>query len=195
VLGDYFALKHYLDYRNTHDVEAWWRTRASQSTQRIIEEAMCSVAAEASLDFSKRGFGDTTSFELSRDRKRVFSFQIALRSVELEPPITSPWPPILIETLRDNIGAKMNALVDRGAPRDFADIKQLADAGMVTVQQCWELWGAKNCQPDLTSAKDKVRLHLMALQGRRPLETIVDPTERRRASDTRTWFDKEFLKR
>ena len=24
VLGGYFALKHYCDYRATHDVDAWW---------------------------------------------------------------------------------------------------------------------------------------------------------------------------
>jgi hypothetical protein len=194
VLGGYFALKHYLDYRTTHDVDAWWRTRPSRATERIIEEAMDAVAADEGLGFAKRVFGDTISFELLRDKKRVFSFQIALRSVELEPPIASPWPPILIETLADNIGAKMNALVDRGAPRDFSDIKRLADAGLVTVEKCWELWRAKNRQPDAQAAKDKVRLHLTALQARRPLETIVDAAERERAGGTRKWFDQEFLR-
>jgi hypothetical protein len=88
----------------------------------------------------------------------------------------------------------MNALVDRGAPRDFADIKRLADAGLLTVDQCWELWKAKNLESDAGPAKDKVRLHLMALQARRPLESISDAGQRQRASETRDWFDKEFLK-
>ncbi len=60
--------------------------------------------------------GDTASDELLRDKNRVFSFKIAIRSVGLEPPVTCPWPPIPIQTLADNIGAKINALVDRGAP-------------------------------------------------------------------------------
>ena len=128
VLGGYFALKHYLDYRQTHDVHAWWRTRASQATESLVDEAMRAIAAENKLDYATRRFGDTVSFELLRDKRRVFSFQIAIRSVELEPPVPSPWPPILIETLADNIGAMMNALVDRGAPRDFTDIKRLVDA-------------------------------------------------------------------
>ncbi len=194
VLGGYFALKHYLDYRTTHDIDAWWRTRASQETERAVEEAMRSVGMEEGLEFARRAFGDTVSFELLRDKNRVFSFQIAVRSIELEPPVASPWPPILIETLADNIGAKMNALVDRGAPRDFADIKQLADAGLVTVQQCWNLWLKKNRQPDASGAKEKVRLHLTALQSRRPLDRIADAAQRQRADQTRRWFDTEFLK-
>ncbi len=40
----------------------------------------------------------------------------------LEDSIESAWAPIKIKTLRDNVGAKMNALVGRGAPRDFIDI-------------------------------------------------------------------------
>ena len=74
--------------------------------------------------------------------RREFSFQIALRSVELEPTLISPWALILIEMLSDNVGAKMNALVDRGAPRDFTDIRKIVSAGLVTTARCWELWQA-----------------------------------------------------
>ena len=193
VLGGYFALKHYLDYRTTHDVDAWWRTRAAHATEQVIENAMRAVAEEEKLNFAKRVFGDTMSFELLRDKKRVFSFQIAVRSVELEPPIPSPWPPIVIETLADNIGAKMNALVDRGAPRDFADIKRLVDAELLTASQCWRLWQAKNGHLDSDAAKEKVRIHLKALESRRPLESIADSIERDRARETRQWFDRELL--
>lgn len=193
ILGGYFALKHYLDYRATHDIDAWWRIRASRAAEAAIEEVMSRMAVENGLGFEKRSFGDTSSFELVQERKRVFSFQIAVRSVELEPPIVSPWPPILIETLSDNIGAKMNALVDRGAPRDFADIKQVVEANLLTVARCWELWQAKNPEAQTDSAQANVRLHLAALEARRPLSIIADQDERARARATREWFASGFL--
>jgi hypothetical protein len=194
VLGGYFALKHYLDYRKTHDIDAWWRTRANSATALAIEDIMRSLAADEGLAFQKRVFGDTASFEFIRDKRRVFSFQIAVRSVELEPPVASPWPPVLIETLADNVGAKMNALVDRGAPRDFADIRRLADAALVNQTQCWELWQRKNPGGSMDDARNKVRLHLRALTARRPLDSIANPAERQQASATRQWFDTKFLK-
>lgn len=152
------------------------------------------MAQADGLYFVQRSFGDTASFELLREGKRVFSFQIAVRSVELEPPTDSPWPPILIETLADNIGAKMNALVDRGAPRDFADIRRITDAGLATIEQCWSFRAQKNHLQAAGPAREKVRLHLTALQARRPLETIADIGERSRAAATRHWFATEFLK-
>jgi hypothetical protein len=70
-------------------------------------------------------FSADTSFELADTERKVFSFQIALRSLELEPPEPSQWQPILIESLADNVGSKMNALVQRGAARDFLDIREV----------------------------------------------------------------------
>jgi hypothetical protein len=61
VLGGYFALEHYLDYRQTHDVDAWWRTQANRTTGNTIEEAMRRVASTEALEFSKRLFGDTAT--------------------------------------------------------------------------------------------------------------------------------------
>jgi len=194
VLGGYFALKHYLDYRPTHDIDAWWRTGVAYATERAIEQVMRAIADEEQLGFEKRRFGDTISFEFLREGQRIFSFQIALRSVELEEAIASPWPPILIETLADNVGAKMNALVDRGAPRDFSDIKHLADAHLVDASRCWELWRKKNPCEDERAAKDKVRLHLSGIQARRPLESIKEIAKRLEAQATREWFMSEFLK-
>jgi hypothetical protein len=193
VLGGYFALKHYLDYRSTHDIDAWWKGRASAQTETAIRQSMSEVASANSLLLQEKKFGETVSFECLRDRRRVFSFQIALRSVELEPAVLSPWPPILIETLADNAGAKMNALVDRGAPRDFVDIRQLVDSGLLTARRCWELWHAKNPGADPQLAYDKVRIHLATLEARRPLATIQDGQERRRAEETRNWFRDVFL--
>jgi hypothetical protein len=135
VLGGYFALAHYLDYRKTHDIDAWWKTRADPAAEKAIRDAMSKVATEEGFELHERRFGETISFELLRGGKRQFSFQIAVRSVALEPPLQSPWPPVLIETLTDNIGSKMNALVDRGSPRDFTDVKRVVDAGFTPIEQ------------------------------------------------------------
>lgn len=194
VLGGYLVLQHYADYRRSHDVHAWWRTRASVAAQSAIRSAMQQVAAEEGSELRERRFGDTFSFELSRGGKKYFSFQIAVRSVELEPPQVSAWPPILIESLHDNLGAKMNALVERGSPRDFADIRQAVAVGLVTVSECWELWARKNPGGLVETARQKVLLHLVALEGRRPLNSISEPASRQVAQATRDWFKREFLR-
>ena len=194
VLGGYFALQHYADYRSTHDIDAWWKTRADPAAEQVIRDAMSEVAAAEGFKLVERRFGETISFELVREGKRRFSFQIAVRSVQLEPPVQSAWPPILIETLSDNIGSKMNALVDRGTPRDFTDIRHLVQAQLTTPQRCWQLWQAKNRNGATDAAKQKMLLHLSALEARRPLEKIADEKERQRAGDVRRWFRDEFLK-
>ncbi|NOT02404.1 MAG: nucleotidyl transferase AbiEii/AbiGii toxin family protein [Phycisphaerales bacterium] len=194
VLGGYFAMQHYLEYRNTHDIDAWWRTRADAATEAVIREAMTGVAAEEGLEFRERRFGETLSFELRRAGRRCFSFQIAVRSVELEPPTASAWPPIQIETLQDNLGAKMNALVDRGAPRDFTDVMHVVKAGLADTARCWELWSRKNPGQPVSAARDKVLHHLAELASRRPVDSIADPSERQRARDTREWYRLEFLR-
>ncbi len=193
VLGGYLALRHFVDYRQTHDIDAWWRTRATKGTETAIREAMEQVASSEGYELRERRFGDTLSFELCCVDKKTFSFQIALRSVEIEPPVVSAWPPLLIETLRDNVGSKMNALVDRGAPRDFLDIMHVVTAGLESVSQCWELWSKKNVGDSADEAMDKVLHHLSALEMRRPLEGIPDLQERGRARETREWFHREFL--
>lgn len=194
VLGGYFALQHYVDYRRTHDIDAWWKTRANPDTEQVIRAAMRQVANHESFELRERRFGETVSFELVRDGRRQFSFQIAVRSVGLDEPAISAWPPILIETLADNIGSKMNALVDRGSPRDFMDIKQVVDSGLLSVTSCWSLWTQKNPGDTVAAAQQKVLFHLASLEGRRPLDSITDPGERERARATRQWFKEEFLK-
>jgi hypothetical protein len=192
VLGGYFVLRSYIDYRSTHDIDAWWKTRADITTEAAIRHAMKTVADAKGLLLNERRFGETVSFELSNKKTKVFSFQIAVRSVELEPPQPSAWPPILIETLVDNVASKMNALVDRGSPRDFMDIYQVNSAGLTRQATCWELWGRKNPGESSLPAKQKVLMHLAALEQRRPLNSIVDAGERERASAVRRWFRGEF---
>lgn len=193
VLGGYFALQHYAAYRSTHDIDAWWRTQPSAATENVIAEVMRNVAASTDHELRERRFGETISFELYKDGRKRFSFQIAVRSVELEPPVLSAWPPVLIETVRDNLGAKMNALVDRGAARDFVDIAHLIQAKLTTPAECWTLWSRKNPGGSLDAAKSKVAFHLMTMKSRRPLDSIQNPVEREKARETREWFRREFL--
>jgi hypothetical protein len=144
VLGGYFALQHYAAYRRTHDIDAWWKTRANPATEQAIREAMQRLATDDGYELQERRFGETVSFELVRAGKRELSFQIAVRSIGLEQPVASAWPPLLIEALADNLASKMSALVDRGAPHDFTDMKHVVEEGLVTVEGAWELWCRKN---------------------------------------------------
>lgn len=139
--------------------------------------------------------GRPEAAEIVLGGKKEFSFQISARSVGLEEPVASAWPPVLIETIVDNIASKMNALVDRGAPRDFTDVKHVVDEGLVAVSGAWGLWARKNPDEPLESAKQKVLLHLAGFEGRRPLEAIRDVAERERAQIVRAWFKQEFLAR
>jgi hypothetical protein len=194
VLGGYLALQHYLDYRTTHDIDAWWSGRADPAAERIIRQVMRQVAGESQMALRERRFGDTLSLELVRDGQQRFSFQIASRSIVVEEPHLSAWPPLRIETLTDNIGAKMNALVNRGAPRDFLDVYTVIDAGLLTPTRCWELWQIKNPGGSTEAARQNLLLHLAGLDSRRPLDSIADPQGRERARQVRQWFKDVFVR-
>jgi hypothetical protein len=146
------------------------------------------------MELRERRLGDTVSFELAKAGRPRFSFQIAVRSLALDQPQPSAWPPILIETLADNVGAKMNALVSRGAPRDFMDIKMAVDEGLLTTARCWELWQAKNPGASIEAAKQNLLLHLAGLEARRPLPAITDPTALEHARQVLQSFTHAFLK-
>lgn len=194
VLGGYFVLRQYVNYRATHDIDAWWKTRADAQAEEGIRTAMQRAAAARNLTLSERRFGETVSFELSQGKSRIFSFQISVRSVELEPPQTSAWPPILIETLADNVASKMNALVDRGAPRDLTDVYQVVQAGLLDIATCWRLWQRKNPGEQALPARQKVLHHLTALELRRPEHGIADALEREKTAVVRRWFREEFCR-
>lgn len=193
VLGGYFALRRYVDYRSTHDLDAWWRTGRTSAAVACIEGAMREVAERHGLAYARREWGETLSFELSDDRRKVFSFQIAVRSVELEPPLRSEWDPLLVEGLADNVGSKMNALVQRGAPRDFLDVRELVTRGIVSVEQCWAWWVGKNPATDEHQARAHALRHLEALEQRRPLHQIEDLRERDAARSARAWIRHTLL--
>jgi len=193
ILGGYFGLQHYLNYRRTHDIDAWWRHRASVETERAIRQVMQDVATERGARYQERRFGETISFEMAEADGRRMSFQIAVRDLALDAPQDSPWAPILIETLRDNLASKMNALVNRGAPRDFLDVRTTVESGLISPEDCWQLWSLKNPGQRVADAKGKTLLNLENLEQRRPLDQIEDPTARADAQMVRDWFRREFL--
>jgi hypothetical protein len=200
VLGGHFALRCYLDYRSTHDLDGWWSASLSASQRRAARSVIRQVAEEAAaahgLTILERSWGVTEAFDFQRTesgrRRTIFSVQVAERTVELEPPITSPWPPIPIETLRDNLSSKMSALVARGAPRDFRDVYEVVQAGLVTVSECWDLWQAKNPDTNLDQAKAQVIKHLESIAERRPLDQLPEH-ERPAAEALRRWVRTELI--
>ncbi len=120
-IGRAFGLIHYLDYRPTYDVDAWWMPVATgQERQRVVE--VIEKALRHSGRVYVRSWGDVVSIELEIQDKNVFSFQIAQRSAQLRPSILVPWTSVLLDSLHDLIAGKMTALVERGVPRDFRDI-------------------------------------------------------------------------
>jgi hypothetical protein len=194
ILGGHFALRCYLDYRSTHDLDGWWSSGVSAADRRsaraVIHDVAGEVAAAHGLTLVERSWGDTEALDFQREesgrRRTVFSVQVAERTVELEPPIASPWAPIPIETLRDNLASKMNALVARGAPRDFRDVYEVVHAGLATAPECWHLWQAKNPDAPIDQARVQVVKHLESIAERRPLDRIPEP-ERPAAEALRNW--------
>jgi hypothetical protein len=106
-------------------------------------------------------------------------------------PVQSPWGRIPIETLDDNVAAKMNALVGRGAPRDFVDIKAVVDAGLMSVERCWQLWLAKNRGRSREEGRLAVEHWLAAIVARAPLERLP-PDRRGDAAALRAWYHDVF---
>ena len=115
-LGGAFGLLHYLDYRPTYDVDAWWvPTTTAQERQRVIDaiaEALASVG-----EVHSRAWGDLVSIELLEGKRKTFSFQIAQRSAQLRPSAPLNWANSLLDSFDDLIASKMVALVERGVAR------------------------------------------------------------------------------
>jgi predicted nucleotidyltransferase component of viral defense system len=144
-----------------------------------------------------RTWGDVVSVELWQERRVVFSFQVAHRSAQLTPPQPVPWTDTWLDSFPDLVAAKMMALVERGAPRDFRDIYTLCQTGATTAEQCWTLWQQRQqlagSDTDAARARLAVQTHLTRIALHRPLNQIADPTERAAAEQVRTWFEMEFL--
>ena len=196
-LGGAFGLAYYLEYRQTHDVDGWWDASAGEQDRRRIvrclEDTLRSFGQVRS-----RSWGDVVSVELVKEGKSVFGFQIAQRGGQLEASQMAPWPPLfLLDSFRDLVAAKMVALVERGAPRDFRDIHALCGAGLADPKLCWNLWRERQrlTGDDVSSARAKVALltHLARIEAVRPLANITDSGQQAKAEQVRAWFRKEFL--
>jgi hypothetical protein len=104
---------------------------------------------------------------------------------------TGPWGAFPIEKLEQNVASKMVALVHRGAPRDFVNIKRVVDSGVFTVQRCWELWTAKSPDTAAFHARLLVKIRLKTIELRMPLDSL--PAEHRsEAAGLRAWYRDVF---
>ena len=195
-LGGALGLLHYLDYRPTHDVDAWWEPSTTTEEQQQVVRAITDTL-ESLGEVRKRSWGDVTSLELVVDNKTAFSFQIAHRSAQLQPSQLMPWTTVLLDSFPDLVASKMVALVERGAPRDFRDVHALCQAGLTSPSQCWQWWRERQrltgSDTDAHRARLAVETHLARIAQHRPLAQIADPTQKAEADQVRTWISTEFL--
>ncbi len=194
VLGGGVALQHYCEYRETRDIDAWWNPRPSHETEALLTEALSIVAGRHGYALATRKWGETQSYELQEGGKTVFSFQVAVRSVTIDAPIPSSWPPLQLETLLDNLGSKMNALVGRGAPRDFLDLFTVVERGLASPGELWATWSQKNPGAEEAAARAKVLQRLIELEARRPLDTIPRQADQENARRVRQWVRETLCK-
>jgi hypothetical protein len=194
VIGGGVALSHYAEYRETFDLDAWWATAPTAAARHLIATSLQVVATRHGLFFHSRSWGETESFELTDGQRKIFSLQIAARDRFLDAPIEAAWPPVQIETLRDNIASKMTALVERGAPRDLRDIHHLCSRHLIDVDECWDLYRMKNPQHDPHEAAAKILYAIERLEMQRPLDTIPEARDRHEAATVRAWFREVFCR-
>ncbi len=197
-LGGAFGLAHYHDYRNTNDVDAWWTESATEANRACVLERIRN-ALQPFGSVSSREHGDVVSLELEENGQTVFSFQMARRSAQIGVGQPSPWPPVALDSIEDLIAAKMAALVARGAPRDFLDIRELCRVGLASVDECWRLWRLREekrgvSAPDGVTARAAVLLHLSRIERTRPVSGIADRVDRDRAEAARLWYKHEFTR-
>ena len=195
-LGGGLGLFQNLDYRPTHDVDAWWSESATEGQkQAVLHELETSLSGFGSVRV--RAWGDVVSVELSQEGKTVFSFQIADRTLRLEESILAGWIDVPLDSLADLAASKMNALVERGTPRDFLDIYTLCQAELLSIQECWALWRRRQTMAgsdtDALRARLAIETHLERIALQRPLEQIVDLGQREQARELRDWFLNKFL--
>lgn len=200
VLAGYFALKHYLDYRPTRDVDAWWSMESlppeRAAAVELAKKTLQRIVDDRGLELVDRSWKAVTSLEveqLTAEQKKetIFSFQVAERDIQLEEPVQSSWPPLKLETLRENLASKMTALVKRGAPRDFVDIRMVVQSGIATVDQVWDLWQQRNPGVDMNFAKAHVVRSLSQIELRVPIDSVPEH-DRARISEARAWIRNEL---
>lgn len=196
-VGGGLGLLHYLDYRTTHDVDAWWAPTATEETMRkVIACVKETLEEDGEVDVNR--WGEVTSIELKKEGETVFGFQIARRSAQLAESVKADWVQVPVDSLDDILASKMVALVERGAPRDFRDIYVACTDGLVTAEKCWELWQERQkrsgSDTDMQRARLAVETHLERIALQRPLDGIEDDDARAKAATTREWFREVFVK-
>jgi hypothetical protein len=195
-LGGAFALLHYLDYRPTHDVDAWWVSSATAEEREKVLNAI-GTALAPSGQVQRRAWGDVVSVELVSGGKTVFGFQIASRSAQLHASQPAVWTDVLLDSFPDIVASKMVALVERGAPRDFRDIYAVCQANLASPARCWQWWRTRQqlggSDADASRARLAVQTHLARIAQHRPLAQIKDAGQRATAERVRTWYVAEFL--
>lgn len=192
VIGGGVALSHYLEYRSTVDLDAWWRAEPRADVLALVEAEMRGIASRHGLEYRRRSWGETESLELLRGGLKQFSFQISRRTLALDDALPSLWQPVGIETLRDNVASKMTALVQRGAPRDFLDIYHLCIRDVTNMSDCWRSFTEKNPGTSVAEAKRKIIARLAMIEATRPLETIEPAEARAQAASVREWYYRVF---
>ncbi len=74
-IGGAFGLAHYFEYRETHDVDAWWvESIASEERDNVLRLLERTLRRFGNV--KTRAWGDVVSVELQQQGKTVFSFQI-----------------------------------------------------------------------------------------------------------------------
>jgi hypothetical protein len=194
VIGGGVALGHYLEYRDTVDLDAWWRAEPRADVLAFLEAAMQALASRHGLEYRRRSWGETESLELLRDDLKQFSFQISRRTRFLDDAIPSRWPPVAVETLRDNVASKMTALVQRGAPRDFLDVYHVCTRDVMTTNDCWTAFTEKNPDIAIDEARRKIIARLAMIEATRPLDTIQPEEAREQAGHVRDWYYRVFTR-
>lgn len=210
VIGGGVALCHYITPRDTVDLDGWWKTDESALTIKRLEDILTGIARRKNCVFNMRRFNDVISLELfAGAQNKVYSVQIAKRDKYLEEPALSVWN-VPIETLKDNIGSKMKALINRGTPRDFLDIFKICTEGKATPEECWDIAtqailpqvepGSDKTNPKATNqiiqqGKAEITRHLLQLESRRPLPPASpdEPEQTRNARTLRNWYKTKFL--
>jgi len=196
-IGGALGLMHYLDYRSTHDADAWWSPEAGEKERQSVLEVVATTLRPFG-EVRRRSWGEVESVELLQEGRAVFSFQIAHRSAQIAPSVTAQWTDVRLDSLTDLMASKMVALIERGAPRDFRDLYTVCQSGLVQPEDCWSLWRQRQhlagVDADPQRAKLAIESHLQRIALQRPLDRMSDPSAREQAASLRRWFVEVFLR-
>jgi hypothetical protein len=85
VLGGGVALSHYLEYRGTVDLDAWWRQEVRPETRELTQRLMEELAAKHGLQFRLRAWGEKNTERDPQDGCRKVLFHV--ERLELQRPL------------------------------------------------------------------------------------------------------------